>query len=71
MDLYNRDTIVVETAGALTISGLEAYKDKINGKNVVCIVGGGNNDITRTAEIKELAYYMVNRMKANNFYGNN
>ena len=26
---------------------------KMNGKNVVCIIGGGNNDITRTEEIKE------------------
>jgi threonine dehydratase len=25
----------------------------MNGKNVVCIIGGGNNDITRTEEIKE------------------
>lgn len=55
LDLYNRDAIVVEPAGALTISGLDGYKDKIKGKNVVCIVSGGNNDITRTAEIKERA----------------
>jgi threonine dehydratase len=27
----------------------------IKGKNVVCIISGGNNDITRTAEIKERA----------------
>ena len=55
LDLYNRDAIVVEPAGALTISALDDYKDKIKGKNVVCIVSGGNNDITRTAEIKERA----------------
>ena len=47
--------IVVEPAGALTLAALEFYKDKIKGKNVVCIVSGSNNDITRTAEIKERA----------------
>lgn len=55
LDLYNRDAIVVEPAGALTIAVLDDYKDQIKGKNVVCIVSGSNNDITRTAEIKERA----------------
>lgn len=51
--LYNEDAIVVEPAGALSISALDFYSDKIKGKNVVCIISGGNNDITRTEEIKE------------------
>ncbi len=55
LELYNRDAIVVEPAGALTISALDDYKDEIKGKNVVCIISGSNNDITRTAEIKERA----------------
>ncbi|MET1259526.1 threonine ammonia-lyase IlvA [Flagellimonas sp. DF-77] len=55
LDLYNRDAIVVEPAGALTISALDAFSEEIKGKNVVCIVSGSNNDITRTAEIKERA----------------
>ncbi|SHI77274.1 L-threonine ammonia-lyase [Arenibacter nanhaiticus] len=55
LDLYNRDAIVVEPAGALTISVLDDFKEEIKGKNVVCIVSGSNNDITRTAEIKERA----------------
>ena len=55
LDLYNRDAIVVEPAGALTIAALDFYKDAIKGKNVVCILSGSNNDITRTAEIKERA----------------
>ncbi|MFT3739359.1 MAG: threonine ammonia-lyase [Breznakibacter sp.] len=53
LQLYNEEAIVVEPAGALSISALDFYKDKIKGKNVVCIVSGGNNDITRTEEIKE------------------
>lgn len=55
LDLYNRDAIVVEPAGALTIAALEDFQEEIKGKNVVCIIGGSNNDITRTAEIKERA----------------
>ncbi|MBC6998434.1 threonine ammonia-lyase IlvA [Cytophaga sp. FL35] len=55
LDLYNRDAIVVEPAGALTITVLDAYAQEIKGKNVVCILSGSNNDITRTAEIKERA----------------
>lgn len=51
--LYNEEAMVVEPAGALTIAALDLYKDKIKGKNVVCIVSGSNNDIERTAEIKE------------------
>ena len=51
--LYNEEAIVVEPAGALTITALDLYKEKIKGKNVVCVVSGSNNDITRTAEIKE------------------
>lgn len=51
--LYNEEAMVVEPAGALTIAALDFYKEEIKGKNVVCIVSGSNNDIERTAEIKE------------------
>lgn len=51
--LYNEEAMVVEPAGALTIAALDFYKDQIKGKTVVCIVSGSNNDIGRTAEIKE------------------
>ncbi len=53
LELYNESAIVAEPAGALTIAALDFLKDKIKGKNVVCLVSGGNNDITRTEEIKE------------------
>ncbi|RMZ58666.1 threonine dehydratase [Chryseobacterium nematophagum] len=55
LSLYNKDAIVVEPAGALSISALEEYKDQIKGKNVVSIISGSNNDITRMEEIKEKA----------------
>ena len=55
LDLYNKEAVVVEPAGALTLAALDFCKDNIKNKNVVCVVSGSNNDITRTAEIKERA----------------
>lgn len=60
LDLYNKEAIVVEPAGALSISALEQYTDEIKGKNVVCVISGSNNDITRMAEIKERALIYAN-----------
>ena len=51
--LYNEEAMVVEPAGALTVAALHFYKEEIKGKTVVCVVSGSNNDIERTAEIKE------------------
>ena len=53
LQLYNEEGIVVEPAGALTVAALDFYPKQIKNKNVVCIVSGGNNDITRMEEIKE------------------
>lgn len=53
LKLYSEDAIVAEPAGALAIAVLDYYKDEIKGKNVVCVLSGGNNDIDRMQEIKE------------------
>ncbi|AGD98423.1 threonine dehydratase [Blattabacterium sp. (Blatta orientalis) str. Tarazona] len=53
LDLYNLEAIVAEPAGALSISALDFYSKKIKGKTIVCVLSGGNNDITRTEEIRE------------------
>jgi threonine dehydratase len=53
LQLYNEEAIIVEPAGALTVAALDLIKDQIKGKHVVVLIGGGNNDITRTEEIKE------------------
>lgn len=53
LQLYNQDAIVAEPAGALSIAALDDYAESIKGKNVVCIISGGNNDIDRMQEIKE------------------
>ena len=55
LDMYNKDAIVVEPAGAMTVAVLDQYRQEISGKNVVCLLSGSNNDITRTEEIKERA----------------
>lgn len=53
--VYNKAAIVLEPAGALALSALDQYAEKIKDKNVVCLLSGGNNDITRMEEIKERA----------------
>ena len=53
LNLYNFNAIVVEPAGALSISALDYYREQIKGKNVVCVVSGSNNDIVRMEDIKE------------------
>lgn len=68
LDLYSENAIVAEPAGALAISALDFYKDKIKGKTVVSILSGGNNDIGRMQEMKEKSmiyeglkhYFIVN-----------
>ncbi|MDO5115461.1 MAG: threonine ammonia-lyase IlvA [Synergistaceae bacterium] len=53
LKLYNESAVVVEPAGAVSVAALENIKDEIRGKNVVCVISGSNNDITRMEEIKE------------------
>ncbi|ALP38996.1 threonine dehydratase [Paenibacillus sp. IHB B 3084] len=68
LELYNENAIVVEPAGSLPVAALDMYREQIQGKTVVCIVSGGNNDIDRMQEIKERSliyeglkhYFMVN-----------
>lgn len=68
LDMYSKQAIVAEPAGALSVSALNHFKEKIEGKNVVCIVSGGNNDINRMKEIEERSllfedmkhYFIVN-----------
>ncbi|MEQ8471337.1 MAG: threonine ammonia-lyase IlvA [Marinoscillum sp.] len=53
INMYNESGIVLEPAGALSVAVLDQYKEEIKGKNVICILSGSNNDITRTEEIRE------------------
>ncbi len=66
LKLYNEQGIVIEPAGALSICALELLN--VKDQNVVCIISGGNNDISRSEEIKERAliyenlkhYFLIN-----------
>ncbi len=53
LKLYNEKAIVAEPAGALSVAALDLCKEEIVGKRVVCVISGGNNDISRMEEIKE------------------
>ena len=55
LELYNESAIVAEPAGAASIAALSLLGSAIRDKNVVCLVSGSNNDITRMEEIKERA----------------
>ena len=55
LEVYNKDGIVAEPAGALAIAALNSMSDKIKNKSIGVLVCGGNNDIFRMPEIKERA----------------
>lgn len=55
LKLYNEHAIVAEPAGALTVAALDFCTERIKGKKVVCVLSGGNNDIERMQEIKEMS----------------
>lgn len=68
IDMYSKQGIIAEPAGASSIAALEVMKDEIKGKTIVCIISGGNNDINRMQEMEERAliydgvkhYFVVN-----------
>jgi threonine dehydratase len=61
LELYQDDGIITEPAGALAVSSLENIdKTLIKGKNIVCIISGGNNDVTRYPEIQDIALRYLN-----------
>jgi threonine dehydratase len=52
LDLYQNEGIIAEPAGALSVAGLlEANVEP--GSTVVCLVSGGNNDVSRYGEVLE------------------
>ena len=52
LNMYQDEGIILEPAGVLPICALE-YLDEIKGKNIVCVLSGGNNDVSRYPEIME------------------
>ena len=54
LTFYEEDGIILEPAGVLSVSALDLLdKNDIKGKNIVCILSGGNNDVSRYPEIIE------------------
>lgn len=51
--LYQADGIIAEPAGALATGALRLGLDLPAGSSVVCVVSGGNNDISRYGEVLE------------------
>lgn len=59
--------MVCEPSGGLGIAGLYKMKDRIKGKNIMCILTGSNMDLTRLEQLRELSmiskgyknYYMI------------
>ena len=52
LDLYQNEGIIAEPAGALSVAALGSISVQ-PGANVVCLVSGGNNDVSRYGEIIE------------------
>ena len=61
IDLYNYEKIIIEPAGCVSVSTLSFIQQQISGKNVVCILSGSNNDITRYSEIVERSLVYQNK----------
>jgi threonine dehydratase len=52
LDLYQNEGIIAEPAGALSVAGL-LEADVEPGSTVVCLISGGNNDVSRYGEVLE------------------
>jgi threonine dehydratase len=52
LDLYQNEGIIAEPAGALSVAGL-LETDIEPGATVVCLISGGNNDVSRYGEVLE------------------
>ena len=67
LELYQHEGVIAEPAGALAVAALGALQFE-SGSTVVCLVSGGNNDVSRYGEILERSlvhlglkhYFLVN-----------
>ncbi|MGE5695439.1 MAG: threonine ammonia-lyase IlvA [Candidatus Sericytochromatia bacterium] len=53
LDLYQNEGIIAEPAGALSVTALRENDVAEPGSTVVCLISGGNNDVSRYGEILE------------------
>jgi len=52
LDLYQTEGVIAEPAGALSVTALEQMRLEPD-STVVCVISGGNNDVSRYGEILE------------------
>ncbi len=68
LDLYQNEGIIAEPAGALSVTALLETGHVRPGSTVVCLISGGNNDVSRYGEVLERSlvhlglkhYFLVN-----------
>lgn len=68
LDLYHSEGIIAEPAGALASAAAKNFLPQIPNGPVICLVSGGNNDLSRYAEVLERSgryeglrhYFLVN-----------
>lgn len=53
LDLYHSEGVIAEPAGALASAAARNFLPQIPNGSVVCLVSGGNNDLSRYAEVTE------------------
>lgn len=53
LDLYHSEGVIAEPAGALASTAARNFLPQIPNGSVVCLVSGGNNDLSRYAEVTE------------------
>ena len=64
VEMLNIEGVVLEPAGALAIDALKRLpREKVSGKNIVCVTSGGNFDFERLPEVKERALKFSGRKK--------
>ena len=51
IEMYNENGLIIEPAGVLSLCALDLLN--VEGKNVVCVISGGNSDVYRMPEILE------------------
>lgn len=63
LEMLNVEGIVLEPAGALTITALHDIRAEIYGKTIILVVSGGNFDFERLQDVKERALRFEGRKK--------
>ncbi len=62
INTYQDDGIILEPAGVLSICALDKIpQEHLKNKNIVCILSGGNNDVSRYPEIMEKSLLYLNK----------